>query len=76
MGEKIFGCPVRTGMPRYISNMEEFEKLKDPVYSTVTGLARYGAIGRAKREGWGLDNLGAFSKFAGRIRNWVRTNLR
>ncbi len=76
MGEKIFGCPVRIGTPRYISNVEEFEKLKDPVYSTVTGLARYGVVGRARREGWGLSNLGAFSKFAGRIRNWVRTNLR
>jgi cell division protein FtsA len=76
MGEKIFGCPVRVGRPRYISNIEDFKKLNDPAYSTVTGLALCAAAGRAGIEGWGPNNLGVFSKFMRWIRNWVKTNLR
>jgi cell division protein FtsA len=76
MGENIFGCPVRVGRPRYVANIDEFEKLNDPIYSTVTGLARCGAIGRARRDGWGLNNLGSFGRVVGRIRNWVKANLR
>jgi len=76
MGEKIFGCPVRVGRPRYIANIREFKKLNDPIYSTVTGLARCAAIGRAKRDGWGFDNLGVLVKAVGRIKSWIKTNLR
>jgi cell division protein FtsA len=76
MSEKIFGCPMRVGRPRYVANIDEFKKLNDPIYSTVTGLARYGAIGRARRDGWGLNNLGAFGKVVEQIRNWVKNNLR
>jgi cell division protein FtsA len=71
MSEKIFGCPVRVGRPRYICNMEEFEKLNDPVYSTVTGLARCGLMGRGRRERWGLNNFAGFGRFFGRIKSWV-----
>lgn len=76
LSENIFGCPVRIGTPRYIANMDEFEILGNPAYSTVTGLARCCAAGRAGRDGWGLNNLSIFGKFTGRIRNWVKTNLR
>ena len=75
MSEKIFGCPVRIGKPRYIANLDEVKKLDDPLYSTVTGLARCGLIGRGKNEGWGIGDFTAFGKFFGRIRNWVRINL-
>jgi cell division protein FtsA len=76
MGEKIFGCPMRVGRPRYIANIDEVKKLNDPIYSTVTGLARCGVIGRARKDGWGLNNLGSFGKVVGRIRNWVKANFR
>ena len=76
MGEKIFGCPVRIGSPRYISNLDDFKALRNPAYATVTGLARCCAVGRAKRDGWGLNNLSIFGKVTGRIRDWVKTNLR
>ena len=75
MSEKIFGCPVRIGKPRYIANLDEVKKLDDPLYSTVTGLARCGLIGRVKNEGWGIGDFRAFGNFFGRIRNWVRINL-
>jgi len=74
MSEGIFGCPVRVGRPRYITNMEECEKLNDPTYSTVTGLARCGLMTRSKMERWGT-NFSMLGRFVGRIRNWVRTNL-
>ncbi len=74
MSEGIFGCPVRVGRPRYITNMEECEKLNDPTYSTVTGLARCGLMTRNKMERWGT-NFSVLGRFVGRIRNWVRTNL-
>jgi cell division protein FtsA len=76
LSEKIFGCPVRIGSPRYISNLDDFKMLAKPAYSTVTGLARCCAVGRAKRDGWGLNNLSVLGKVTGRIKNWVKTNLR
>ncbi len=74
MSETIFGCPVRVGRPRYISNIDEYKKLDDPIYSTVAGLARCGLITRGKRDRWG-SNFSILGRFAGRFRSWVRTNL-
>ena len=73
--EEIYGCPVRVGRPRYISNLDEFKKLDDPIYSTVTGLARYGLIRRSTANGWGFGNFRVFGKFFGRFKNWMRVNL-
>jgi hypothetical protein len=50
--------------------------LAKPAYSTVTGLARCCAVGRAKRDGWGGANGTAIGKAIGRIKDWVKTNLR
>ncbi|UCD56357.1 MAG: cell division protein FtsA [Candidatus Hydrogenedentota bacterium] len=75
MGEEIFGCPVRVGRPRYIANIEEFKKLDDPLYSTLTGLVRYGLIRRSTRNGFMWSNFKILGKFFERVRDWVRTNL-
>jgi len=75
MSEEIFGCPVRVGKPRYLSNLKEFKKLDDPLYATVTGLARYGLIRRNKNERWGLNRFRMFDKIFGQVKNWVRSNL-
>ncbi len=71
MSEEIFGCPVRLGRPRYIENIEEFSKLDDPLYSTVTGLARSGLIRRNKRD----DDGSPVGKLFERMKGWLRANL-
>jgi cell division protein FtsA len=71
MSEEIFGCPVRLGRPRYIENIEEFNKLDDPLYSTVTGLARYGLMRRGGRD----DNGSPVGKLIGRMKQWFKANL-
>jgi cell division protein FtsA len=75
MSEEIFGCPVRIGKPRYVTNLEEYPKLDDPLYATVTGLARYGLIQRSKTDGWGLNRFRMIEKIIGQVRNWVRSAL-
>jgi cell division protein FtsA len=75
MSEEIFGCPVRIGKPRYIANPGEFKKIDNPLYATVTGLAKYGLLRRSKKEGWGMNRFGILEKVFGQVRNWVRTNL-
>jgi cell division protein FtsA len=75
MSEEIFGCPVRLGKPRYISNLKEFKKLDDPLYATVTGLARYGLIRRSKNERWSLNRFRMFDRIVGQVKNWVRSNM-
>ncbi|MBI5117727.1 cell division protein FtsA [Candidatus Poribacteria bacterium] len=71
MSEEIFGCPVRLGRPRYIENIEDFNKLDDPLYSTVTGLARYGLMRRGNRN----DNGSPVGKLIGRMKQWFKINL-
>lgn len=75
MTEGIFGCPVRIGKPRYISNGEDFPGLDSPGYATVTGLARHGLYQRSKRDTFGPSVFGTFGRLFGRVGEWVRTNL-
>ncbi|GAB4337568.1 MAG: cell division protein FtsA [Candidatus Abyssubacteria bacterium] len=75
MSEEIFGCPVRLGRSRYISNLDEFKVLDNTTYATVTGLARYGLYQRNGREPFRKGVLGTVGKLFERVGNWVRTTL-
>jgi cell division protein FtsA len=75
LSEDVFGCPVRTGRPRYISNIREFKKLDSPLYATVTGLARCALMQRTKSDGWRSKNGSLPGKLMRPIKEWFRANF-
>ena len=68
LAERIFGLPVRRGLPVNLKGMPE--ELMKPMYTTAAGLLLRASNGRA--HGNGLARYGKWGRLRMRVTDWVR----
>jgi cell division protein FtsA len=68
LAERIFGLPVRRGLPINLKGMPE--ELMKPMYTNVAGLLMYQSGSRGV--GSGMGRSGRWGKLRNRVSDWVR----
>ncbi len=68
LAERIFGLPVRRGLPINLKGMPE--DLMKPMYTTAAGLLMRAAGGRAHANG--IFRYGKWGRLRSRVTDWVR----
>jgi len=68
LAERIFGLPVRRGLPVNLKGMPE--ELMKPMYTTAAGLLLYAAHGRGHTNG--LARYGKLGRLRTLVTDWVR----
>ncbi|MCX6356900.1 MAG: cell division protein FtsA [Candidatus Aureabacteria bacterium] len=73
LAEKIFGLPVRVGLPRGISGIAEV--LDSPIYATGAGLTQYGLHSRREGRVSRFKKRGRLARLCDRVREWFGSKL-
>ena len=68
LAERIFGMPVRRGLPVNLKGMPE--ELMKPMYTTAAGLLLHAGHGRSHANG--LGRFGRWGRLRMRVSDWVR----
>ena len=71
LAESIFRMPVRLGVPKGVSGLDEV--MSDPKYATSVGLLLYGQ--EQQRESHAPMMRDGMKSIWGRMRNWFKGNL-